>query len=97
MMGGVQPFVKDDASYLGWLAQHPDGFVLNTTHPPSASYLMLHRANCRTINGQPANGKTFTGDYEKVCGSRDELEALARTVGGEAQGCGLCRPGSSTS
>ncbi len=26
----VERFVKDDGSYLGWLAAHPDGFVLNT-------------------------------------------------------------------
>jgi hypothetical protein len=43
-------FVDDDAGYRDWLAGNPDGFVLNATATPSASYLILHRASCRTIN-----------------------------------------------
>jgi hypothetical protein len=43
-----------------------------------------------TINGRPARGTTFTGDYAKVCGDRDELEGFAGQLGGQAQPCGLC-------
>jgi hypothetical protein len=86
----MRHFVNDDAAYLDWLAEHPTGFVINTGRNPSAAYLMLHRASCGTISGVPARGATFTGDYTKVCGSRDELEAFASQLGGAAHACGLC-------
>ncbi len=88
-MSGVERFVDDDPGYLDWLARHPGGFVINTGRTPSAAYLMLHRAACGTIRGRPARGTTFTGDYAKVCGDRDELEGFAHQLGGQAQPCGL--------
>jgi hypothetical protein len=90
MMVGMERFVDDDPGYHDWLAHHPDGFVINTGRTPTAAYLMLHRAGCGTINGRPARGTTFTGDYAKVCGDRDELEGFARQLGGQSQPCGLC-------
>ena len=86
----MRRFVDDDRGYLDWLDHHPDGFVINTERTPSAAYLMLHCAPCGTINGSPARGTTFTGDYIKLCGERDELEQFARHLGGHAQPCGLC-------
>jgi hypothetical protein len=90
MMSSMQRFVDDDRGYLDWLDHHPDGFVINTGRTPSAAYLILHRAGCRTITGTPARGTTFTGDYAKVGGERNELEEFARHLGGHAQPCGLC-------
>jgi hypothetical protein len=90
MMSGMQRFTDDDRGYLEWLDHHPDGFVINTGRNPSAAYLMLHRAGCGTITGKPARGDTFTGEYAKVCGGRDEPEEFARHLGGHAQPCGLC-------
>jgi hypothetical protein len=90
MMSGMQRFVDDDRGYFDWLDHHPDGFVINTGRTPSAAYLMLHRAGCGTITGEPARGSTFTGEYTKVCGERNELEEFARHLGGHAQSCGLC-------
>jgi hypothetical protein len=90
MMSGMQRFVDDDRGYLDWLDHHPDGFVINTGRTPSAAYLMLHRAGCGTITGQPARGTTFTGEFVKVCGERNELEEFAGHLGGHAQPCGLC-------
>lgn len=89
-MSGVQRFADDDRGYLDWLDQHSDGFVINTGRTPGAAYLMLHRAGCGTITGKPARGTTFTGEYVKVCGERDELEEYARHLGGDAHPCGLC-------
>jgi len=88
--GGMERFVDDDAGYRDWLARHPDGFVINTGRTPTAAYLMLHRAACGSISGTPARGSTFTGDYAKVCGGREELEGFGRQLGGEAKPCGLC-------
>jgi hypothetical protein len=34
-------FVDEDDRYLDWLADHPNGFVLNCGRKPSPSYLIL--------------------------------------------------------
>jgi hypothetical protein len=87
----MQHFVDDDAGYARWLAEHPEGFVVNTYRSPSAAYVMLHRAGCATISGEPARGLTFTGgEYSKICGGRDELGDFAGQLGGQASLCGLC-------
>ncbi|WP_309112724.1 hypothetical protein [Saccharothrix sp.] len=88
----MQTFMDDDAGYERWLAGHPDLFVVNAERTPRPSYLVLHRATCRTIGGTPARGARWTADYIKVCGSRVDLEAFAREVGGAARACGLCAP-----
>lgn len=93
MSGCVPPQLpKSHVGYLNWLAQQSGGYVVNTTRQPSASYLMLHKATCRTITGTPTRGQTWThGDYIKVCGSRLELERwAAATTGGQVTACGLC-------
>jgi hypothetical protein len=86
----LRHFVDDDPGYLRWLTHHPAAFVLNTTRTPSAAYLMLHRANCWTITRLQPRATTFTGDYSKLCGGRDELEARARRLSGTAKACGHC-------
>ena len=63
-------FDDDDNVYRQWLAQNPDGFVINTTRNKSANYMILHRASCRTISkytdmAQP--GGFTERDYIKVC------------------------------
>ena len=84
-------FVEDDRGYLDWLAAHPTGFVINTYRHPKPDYLRLHSATCRMINGTPTNGRRWTAEYIKVCGTRSELESWAATaVGGQAQPCPLC-------
>jgi hypothetical protein len=40
----------DDSGYLAWLAEHPGGFVLDTTVEPSARHLVLHRASCSRVS-----------------------------------------------
>jgi hypothetical protein len=83
-------FVDDDAGYQQWLTTQPDGFVINTYRVPSTAYLVLHRSTCKTISGRPARGSGFMGEYSKVCGTREELERFADSLGGEAKPCGLC-------
>ena len=85
----------DDAEYLAWLGRHPDGFVVNTSRNPKASYLILHRASCGTIGGKPTVRSNWTtGQYIKVCSeNRADLNQWARqNVGGSLKPCGLCRP-----
>lgn len=51
---------------------------------------MLHRAACKTISGRPARGSTFMGEYSKVCGTREELQRFAGSLGGEPRPCRIC-------
>jgi hypothetical protein len=83
-------FIDDDAGYLSWLSDNPDGYVANTYRSPSPSYLMIHRATCQSIN--KLRGDTWTaGDYRKVCGDRAELERWAHDrVGGRLRPCAHC-------
>jgi hypothetical protein len=87
----MQHFVHNDSGYMRWLAQHPDGFVINTYSRPSASYLKLHRAACASISRLQRNATTFTdGDYSKLCGERTELQRHAMRLGGTAEPCTNC-------
>jgi hypothetical protein len=51
----VQEFQDDDAGYLAWVQQHPDGFVLNTERRPSPNYLILHRTQLPHRRMNPHN------------------------------------------
>jgi hypothetical protein len=90
----MKQFVDDETGYRTWISRHPDGYVVNAARLPRPSYLVLHRATCRTINGTPARGEFWTRDFRKTCSTqRSELENWARhVVGGKLSPCGLCRP-----
>lgn len=91
---GVATFVDDDAGYLGWLSDWPEGFVVNTARRPEANYVVLHRATCGTISSKPARGSQWTKDYIKICSADlGALQEWARqATGGELRPCGSCRP-----
>ncbi len=86
----VITFADDDAGYLTWIAQHPQGYVLNTARQPTADYLIAHRATCPTISGTPARGEQWTRDFLKHCAEhRAELRSFARVEClGDARDCG---------
>ena len=82
--------MDDDKGYTAWLAKHPDGFVLNCERPPRPSYLMVHRATCRTINGAP--GRHWTATYQKVCADTfKEVNTWASQLG-PPSACSICAP-----
>jgi hypothetical protein len=88
----VEIFRDDDAGYLAWLGTHPAGYVLNVARSPRPSYVIVHRATCRTISGRPTRGGPWTGPYIKVC-SDDKLQIAAWTgneVGATPTRCGIC-------
>jgi len=91
----MRRFVDDDAGYVAWLASHPEGYVLNTFPHVTSSYLVLHRASCRTVNRPLAAGRHWTWQYGKTCSDdRSELEAWAqRETGKSVRACGICLPG----
>jgi hypothetical protein len=71
-------FVDNDAGYLGWLARHGDGFVLNCHREPGPDYLVLHQATCSLISTPATKGRSRTKDPIKVCATwRGDLEAWA--------------------
>jgi hypothetical protein len=71
-------FVDNDAGYLGWLARHHSGFVLNCHREPGPDYLLLHRATCPVISARATKGRSRTRDPIKVCATwRRDLEAWA--------------------
>lgn len=86
-------FVNDDKAYLQWLTQNPNGLVVNSYLHPSPDYLILHRANCWTINTPTRTNWTTTG-YIKICSlDKMELEAWAKKeIGGQLRHCRICKP-----
>jgi hypothetical protein len=82
-------FRDDDARYLQWVENFPAGFVVNCTRTPMPSYLMLHRASCRSIR-TPKRTNYTTSDYIKVCAlDRRDLEQWASNqIGGTLTHCG---------
>ena len=85
----VEEFRDSDADYLGWVAAHRDGYVINIGRS-GQGYARLHRATCGTITSRPP----FTGPYIKICSTAlTELDrwALQRT-GTVPERCGTCQP-----
>jgi hypothetical protein len=87
-------FRNDDEGYLAWLPGHRDGYVINIAHGYYATAARLHRADCRTINGQNPHGGAWTWPYVKVCAERvAELDHWASDkTGTPIQPCGTCHP-----
>ncbi len=90
----MRTFIDDDAGYLGWISEHPVGYVLNLERSLNPTYLMLHRAECHTIRGVPPGGEHWTIDPIKGCSMvRTELERWAEAeVGGAPAECKFCKP-----
>lgn len=61
---------NDDTEYLTWGRSHPTGSVINTFRNRDPGYMVLHRANCRTItknSGNAAPGGFTERDFIKIC------------------------------
>jgi len=89
----LQRFVDDDQSYLSWLEEHPDGYVLNAERRPTRSFIVLHRTSCAALAGPaPPEGRTST--MLKVCATTTaEIDAWCRDqVSAFATRCRRCRP-----
>ena len=94
----VELFDQHDAPYHEWRHANSAGWVVNTRRHHDASYVVLHRATCRSI-GSAARANhpdPFTGgSYVKICST--DREALSRWLmahgfGDISHGCGLCAP-----
>lgn len=90
----VETFDRQDREYVAWRDAHiEDGFIINSLRPPTSSYIRLHRASCRVLQGAPANGVNWTNHYIKTVSTRrEDLEAwvAATFPGGAIWECGMC-------
>lgn len=90
----VWEFRDNDVDYLAWLAEHPDGYVLNIRRNNNPADARVHRAGCKHINGKNPRGRRLVGDYIKVCA--DERATLDQWAIDKARrliaACGACRP-----
>ncbi|MGB3674734.1 MAG: hypothetical protein WA988_09865 [Candidatus Nanopelagicales bacterium] len=84
---------RDDAGYVEWLRDYPDGFVVNILRSHHPADARIHEAGCRHISGQNPHGGPWTGSYVKVCADRrpDLDEWVNGHVKGAVQDCGTCR------
>lgn len=82
----------DDDGYRAWVAVHRGGYVINIQKSFNPADARLHQATCPTINGEPARGDVFVGDYVKVCGlRRTDLDGWAAdSLGAGVPECELC-------
>lgn len=91
-------FCKNDEGYLAWTAAHPDGYVLNVRHLADPTYVILHRASCKTISNARQGPDAFTGrSYRKICAAtvvelRPAAEREGRSDGTFSKLCGKCSP-----
>jgi hypothetical protein len=100
MLTDAQQFTDGDDAYLRWLDQHPQGFIINTTRNKSPNYMVLHRADCKTIRtytrmAQP--GGFTERQYIKICATdvaslRDWVRHNGRADGSFTSECPLCKP-----
>jgi hypothetical protein len=94
-------FVDDETGYFRWLADHPDGYVVNTERGISPNYMVLHRATCPSIS-QPSSQSTAGGfterQYAKACADTiDDLRGWVRANGRPdgtftSEACPHCQP-----
>lgn len=87
-------YSNEDDGYLSWIASNPEGYVVNIERSLNPNNVILHRANCWTITGDPARGESWTDAYVKICStSMEELESwITNDVGVEVRKCKVCNP-----
>lgn len=92
-MNWMLHFIHDDAGYRSWLPP-ASGWFRDKYVFKSATWLSEASPGdllWSTISRLLPGAKTSTdGQYSKICGDRDELEAHAHYLGGSPQACPLC-------
>ena len=63
----VITFEKNDTGFLKWVAEHKDGWVVNSRKQFDPSYLVLHRSFCRSISNTHNPGGFTERAYVKIC------------------------------
>ncbi len=72
-------FIDDEQGYLHWVGTHSSGFVINTYKSQPSDYMVLHRAQCPSINND--RGQRFTsGTYIEYVAAIDLGAAIELAV-----------------
>ncbi len=81
----IREFRDDERAYLGWVADHPAGFVANLEkRGQRPEYPMVHHLAQQCVSS-PSRGNYTTAKYFKVCSERlDELEHWSKSSFGRA-------------
>ena len=85
-------------SYRDWIDLYPEGYVINVRRDLSPEYMVLHRADCRSLANAAHDPAAFVErQYRKVCSTElSELRAWAvekgRSDGTFSAHCQLCHP-----
>lgn len=92
----MEKFTDDDAGYLRWIANHPEGFVLNIERGERPEYAVLHRATCSSISRVREDGAYTTRNYRKVVSDdltdiRAYTKSMGRKDGDFSKLCGHCQ------
>lgn len=87
----MKEFKNDENSYLRWIEENPNGYIVNSWNPPTKSYLIIHKATCGSISSTKIGNYTAP-DMMKTCSlNLDELEKWAKEkVGGKLNPCKKC-------
>lgn len=73
----------DDAAYLNWLSEHPEGFVLNAKRLSTDGACSIHRATCGhilVVRNHAIGGFTQRGGIKLCSGSIDALLAHITSI-----------------
>lgn len=93
----MEKFTDDDAGYLRWISDHPDGFVVNVERGERSGYAVLHRASCSSISRARDNGAYTDRGYRKIVSEdlsdlRAYTKSIGRADGSFSKHCGQCAP-----
>jgi len=74
----------NDEAYLGWVADHPEGYIVNTNATINPAYMVLHRCWCEDVTDKQRYeiGAYTQRHYAKVCAeSQEELREWVKKYG----------------
>ena len=81
-------YVHDDDGFEAWRDANPKGFVLNSEIPPSANFLVLHRADCHFLATHTKGDQEHWTTYAKHCSlDRGAILAWATPIGDVSERC----------
>lgn len=92
----IKLFEPDDANYLKWINQHPEGYILTSSKSLYPDFTIIHKATCdkiRTLKAPAKPGGFTERGYIKVFSTNtSSLENWVRQkrVGGSSRKCSLC-------
>ncbi|MCP4542498.1 MAG: hypothetical protein GY832_35710 [Chloroflexi bacterium] len=97
--GEIYEFSEDEEGYAHWLAEHPQGFVINVKRGSLADEVVLHRTTCHCIGGDAGNtrGARIGERSTRVCSLEvtslsNWAERRGRVLAPFSHDCLQCKP-----